>query len=307
MPLFTPSTIVWATAVQQIADSAGASADTEMLRRAHNSLRASFQHFNSKVKWNFLRAEASPQQVIAPFQVAITASAGVASASALTGHGIQIDDIIVGSGFILGNRVSATGASGFGFNVAMTGITGSQSFTITAIRDMYDLPSDLKSGYTVRLLSSQKPLGYIGRRVYDRTISDEFSAGTVRAYDFFNLYGRSKVRLIPPPGSEDVLLQRYYRRMALASASGVTASLDIPEDYESYPIAWAKWHFLTDKGEGRKDQATTWMALADEGLKTMISDQQYIPDEDLGFIPGHIVLNPAPGDRSTRDIIWETS
>lgn len=307
MPLFTPSTIQWVTAVRQVADSAGASADSEMLNRAHNSLRASFQHFNNKVKWNFLRAENIPQQVIAPFNLNVTASAGQVSASALTGHGIEVDDVIVGPGFILGNRVTATGASGFGFNVAITGFAGASSYVITAIRDSYGLPSDLKSGYSVRLLSSQKPLGYIGRRIYDRTISDEFSAGTPRAYDFFNLYGRSKIRLVPPPGSADVLLQRYYRRMALASASGVTSSIDIPEDYESYSIAWAKWHFLTDKADGRQDQATTWLSLAQEGLKTMIADQQSIPDEDLAFIPGHVVLNPAPGDRSTRDILWESS
>ena len=64
-------------------------------------------------------------------------------------------------------------------------------------------------------------------------------------------------------------------------------ALDIPEDYEAYPIAWAKWHFLTDKREQGGQQATTWLNLAQEGLKTMESDQTVIPDEDLMFLPGH--------------------
>lgn len=306
MALFTPSTIPWVSAVQAVADAAGASADPEMTSRAHLSLRAAFQYFNSRAKWNFLRVEGVPLQVIAPFSVAVTASAGQVSASALAGHGIQPDDIVVGSGFIVGARVTATAASGFSFSVALTGITGTQSFTASFARDSYDLPSDYKSGYSVRLLGSQKALRYIGRRLYDRAVTNEFQANTPERYDLFNSYGRGKVRLLPPPNGVDVLLQRYYRRMLLASASGVVATaLDIPEDYEAYPIAWAKWHFLTDKREQGGQQATTWLSLATEGLKTMIADQTDIPDEDLMFVPGHAIPDPAINDRSTRFIDWD--
>jgi len=304
MPLFTPSTIPWVTAVQQVADSAGASGDSEMTNRAHNSLRAAFQFFNNKAKWNFLRAEGNPAQITGPLSIAITASAGQVSASALPGHGILVDDIVVGSGFIYGERVSATAAAGFGFFVATTGYgAGLQSFNAVFTRDSYDAPSDWKAGYSVRLLGSQRTLRYMGRRVYDRSISDEFNPGTPERYDLFNIYGRSKIRLLPPPSQADVLLQRYYRRMATQTASSTGTALDIPEDYESYPIAWAKWHFLTDKGN--PEQATTWLTLANEGLKTMLSDQNVIPDEDLAFLPGHAMLDPAGGDRSTRYINWD--
>lgn len=306
MALFTPSTIPWVSAVQAVADSAGASADSEMTQRAHLSLRAAFQYFNSRAKWNFLRTEGNPIQIIAPFTVAITASGGVASASSLAGHGVAVDDVLIGDGFILGSRVTATAASGFGFNVAITGFAGSSSYTISAVRDSYDLPSDWKSGYSVRLLSSQKALRYLQRRTYDRSVTDEFQAGTPERYDLFNTYGRSKIRILPAPGSADVLLHRYYRRMFMASASSVsTTALDIPEDYEAYPIAWAKWHFLTDKREQGGQQATTWLTLATEGLKTMVGDQTVVPDEDLGFLPGHTFLDPVGGDRSTRYIDWE--
>lgn len=307
MPLFNPSTIPWVSAVQQIADSAGASADAEMTTRAHNSLRASFQHFNGKYKWDFLRAEATPIQVIAPFSITgVSASAGQVSAAAPAGHGIKVDDLIVASGFMLGTRVTATAASGFGFTAAVTGFSaGVTVIEASAQRDFYDLPADWKTGYSVRLLSSKKPLRYIGRRAYDRTVSDENSPGTPERYDLFGAGGKGKIRLLPAPSGTDVLQQRYYRRMTLATASGASGAIDIPEDYESYPIAWAKWHFLTDKGEGRKDQATTWMSLAQEGLKTMLADQTSVPDEELAFVPGSTTMG-YPSDRSTAYIAWDT-
>lgn len=308
MALFTPSTIPWVSAVQMIADSGGASADTEMTQRAHLSLRAAFQYFNSRTKWNFLRVEAPPTALVAPFTVAVTASAGNASATASSGHGVLVDDVLLGSGFAPGARVTATAAGSFGFNVTLTGYTaGLQSFSLTAVRDSYDLPSDYKSGYSIRLLGSQKALRYVGRRLYDRSVGSESATGTPQGYDLFNSYGRGKVRILPPPSSADYALQRYYRRMFLASASSIsTTALDIPEDYEAYPISWAKWHFLTDKHEQRANQAMTWLNLAQEGLKTMLGDQTDIQDEDLQFVPGHFIPDETANPNSTRYLDWNT-
>jgi hypothetical protein len=273
-----------------------------MLNRAHISLRAAFQFMGAKTRWNFLRGEMAPAAVIAPFSVTgVTASAGQVSAAAPAGHGLAVDDNVVAPCFIVGTRVSATAASGFGvFTAVIT--TGSNVFNVTVSRDMYDAPSDMRNGYSVRLLSSMRALRYIQRRSWDRAISDEFSAGTVEGYDFYQLGGRSKIRLIPPPGSADVLLQRYYRRFGLATSSASTTALDIPEDYEEVPISWAKWHFLTDKGEGRKDQATTWLSLAQDGLKSMLAEQTDLPDENLGWVPGNLPW--AAGDRATRWLDW---
>lgn len=308
MGLFTPSTIPWVSAVNMVADAAGATADSEMTQRAHLSLRAAFQHFNSRTRWNFLRAEAAPVLIYAPFTVTgVTASSGQVSAAAPAGHGLQIEDALVGSGFILGNRVSATAASGFGFYAPITGFSsGTASFTVSAIRDSYDLPSDWKETYSVRLLGSQKALRYINRRVYDRSVTTEINAGTPDRYDLYNSFGKSKIRLLDAPSSADVMVHRYQRRMFIASASSIsTTAIDIPEDYESYPIAWAKWHFLTDKRDQGGQQASTWLALAQEGIKTMMADNANVRDEDLIMLPGHIVLDPAGGDRSTRYVNWE--
>jgi hypothetical protein len=310
MPLFTPSTIPWVSAVQSVADSAGASGDSEMTQRAHLSLRAAFQHFNARVKWNFLRAEATPINLVAPFTFnVVSASSGQASALVSSGHGLLVDDVIIGSGFIAGQRISATGSSSIGFFAAITGFSSGTAggYTATALRDSYDLPSDWKSEYSIRLLGSAKVLTYFGRRAYDRTVVNENQAGTPDWYDLYNSYGRSKIRVLPAPAAGDVLINRYFRRMFVASASSIaTTAIDIPEDYESYPIAWAKWHFLTDKREQGGQQATTWLSLAQEGLKTMIADQADVQDEDLRFVPAHIMPQPAGGDNSTRYLFWDT-
>jgi hypothetical protein len=304
MALFTASTIPWTSAVTQIADSVGASADPEMTQRAHLSLRASFQYFGTKAKWNYLRTEAAPVRVFAPFAVTgITASGGSVSASVPAGHGFQPDDIILGSGFIAGNRISATGASTIGFFAAITGFTGTSVVSASAIRDSYDLPSDWRASYSVRLLSSRRTLRYVGRRVYDRASVNDNETSTPEWYDLFNAFGRSKIRLLRPPSADDVLVHRYQRRMFLASASGLSTAIDIPEDYEQYPIAWAKWHFMTDKNQERAEQGSTWLSLAQEGLKTMIADEQNLPDEDLAFLPSYGMMG-YPNDRSTRDIDW---
>lgn len=298
MALFNPSTISWVTAVQTIADSIGASADTEMTNRAHRSLRAAFQFFGGKHRWDFMRTEAAPQQVQAPFTVTgVSASAGGVSAAVPGGHGFQVDDVLFGNGFLAGMRATSTAASSIGLATAITGLAaGINVITVTGVRDLYALPSDARVLYSVRLLGSQRALKYVGNRLHGRVDTDEYASATPYHYDLFFQGGKGKLKLVRPPASTDVLSIKYYRRFFLASASSMTSALDIHEDYEEYPIAWAKWHFLTDKGEGRKEQAATWFALAQEGLKTMLSEQTNQPDEDLVIVPGHVAGWPSVND-----------
>lgn len=306
MPLFQPSTKAVSAVAQEIADTVGASGDSEMTTRAGRSLFAGLQHFNSKVKWDWLRAEASLITVLAPFSVTgITASAGQGSAAAPAGHGIKPDDFIVGSGFANGTRVSATAASGFGIYATVTGFTaGATTVSATFTRDMYDLPSDTKAVYDARLLNSMLTLRPVGRRFYDRSITDEQSSSTTELYDLYLMGQRGKIRILGPPSSADVLQVRYYRRMTIPTTTATADAVDIPQDYEQYLIAWAKWHFLVDKGEGRGDQAKTWFSLAQEGIVTMLRDQTRNPDEDLTFIPGQFQYGNW-GDKSTRFVSWD--
>lgn len=308
MALFQPSTKTVSGLCYEIADCVGASGDAEMRGRALTSLRAAIQHFNSYkgIRWDFLRAEAAPITVLAPFAVTgITASAGQSSAAAPAGHGIEVYDLIVASGFASGARVSATAASGFGIFGSVTGFSaGATVVSGTFTRDSYDLPSDWKATYGAKLLISKRPLYYIGRRLYDRIRGEENLTSTPIWYDLFVAGSQGKMRLLEAPNAADVLLHRYYRRMSIPTATGQSAALDIVEDYENYVVAWAKWHFLLDKGNGHAEQAKTWFAFAKEGLATMLAAQTSIPDEGLAFEPGH-VAGVGWGDTSTRWIPWD--
>jgi hypothetical protein len=290
------------TVVQDIAESCGVSAaNAEMLHRARRSLNAATEHFNSRYKWNFLITEADPVRVVAPFGVAgVTASVGVASAAAPAGHGMIDGDILTGSIFAAGCRVTASAAGGVGISLP---VLVSGSCKATAIRDMYDVPDDWKSPYSVRLLSSNSVLKYVNRRFYDRETEGEFSPGTVQAYELTQVSAKGKIRLLPPPAGGDVLQLRYYRGMATGTATAAPVTLDMPTDYQPYLIAWAKWHFLTDVGT-RESQAASWLRLGEEGLKTMLKDQTNVPDEDLKMTPGQFSYGGA-NDNSTRNINWD--
>lgn len=304
MPLFQPSTKAVSAAAQEIADTVGASGDGEMTARAGRSLFAALQHFNNRHKWVFNLSENPPVAVLAPFEVpGITASAGQASAAAPVGHGVKAYDFVAGSGFGSGTRVSATAASGFGIYGAITFLTGSEVVTGTFTRDMYDLPSDYKAMYSVRLLTSQKTLRPVGRRLYDRSVLNEQQVTTMNFYDLFMVGGAGRIRILPPPAAADRLLMRYYRRMTIPTTTATADAIDVPQDYENYVMAWAKWHFLVDKSEGRGEQLATWHTLGDEGLKVMLADQTDVPDEDLMFHPGQFNYS-SMSDNTTRFIDW---
>lgn len=307
--MFTPSTLPIITACQEIADTVGASADTEMTTRALRSLAAAVKYLNGRYNWSWLQAEGTPVSVVAPFGFTLTAASGQASASAASGHGLVVGDVITGPYFALGTRLTALGgasATALHFNRANTYTgAGNVQFSATSTRDLYDLPSDFKQPYTVKLLTCTNTLLPAQRRMWDRSVTDEFQTGTPQWYDLFPSFERNKLRLLPPPAAADTLLIRYYRRMTVPSASGDATVLDIPQDYDFHLMAWAKWHFLVDKAEGRSEQASTWLSLAQEGIKQMIADQTRQPDETLGFY-GHTTW-PYPGRGSTSQIIWEYS
>jgi len=305
MSLFQPSTKAVSAACQEIADTVGASGDGEMTTRAGRSLFAALEHFNNRADWDFMQTEFPPATVFAPFSVTgCSASAGQSSATCPGGHGLKVDDFVSGTFFAAGVRVSATAASGFGLYSAVTlTAAGVTTANVTASRDMYDFPSDVKKVYSVRLLGSQKYLVPIGRRHYDRSIGSEQSTNSPGWYDLFMQGSRGKIRLLPPPSTADTLLVRYYRRMTVPTTSATADVVDIPQDFEPYLIAWAKWHFLVDKGEGRMEQGKTWFALSQEGLTTMVRNQTRKPDEDLRFIPGQ--FDPSTlGDNATRWLDW---
>jgi len=307
MAFFNQSTKTTAVAVAEIADSAGASGDSEMTARAGRSLDAAFHHFNNFANWDFCMAEAPTVLVTAPFHLtgASCTAGGYHLCTPTTAHGILPHDFIEGDMFSEPNRVTATAASAapWGaiyfanpFSSALVSAAGQTFASCTANRDMYDAPTDLKAVYSVRMLGAERTLRQLGRRHYDRSTTDEFiNDSSPLWYDMSRLSETGKLRLLPAPSETDRLLIRYYRRMQSSSAT-----CDIPSDYDMYLIAWAKWHILTDKAESQ-DRANAWLSLAMDGLKRMIADMTRKPDEDLGFVPGHYSYNVSLGPNSVRN------
>ena len=312
MAFFQQTTATTAALASAIADSAGASADAEMVARGGRSLNAAFQHFNNFANWEWTLTEAPLQVVTAPFSVTgISATGGGSTIQvASSAHGVLPDDFIQGPMFAnnAASRVTATataagpiGVLGFAetFNetlISTAGVTG----TVTANRDMYPLPSDWKQPYSIRLINSQYTLRPIGRRHYDRSITSEFTpAGTPLYYDIFTIGTKGKIRLLRPPTSTERMQIRYYRRMDPASATA-----DVPAAYEPYLVGWAKWHFLTDKAES-ENRANTWLTFARDGMGQMLKESTRQPDEDLMFLPGHYSMNVALGPNSVRPFLDE--
>lgn len=305
MSLFQPSTKAASVVVAEIADTVGASGDNEMLTRSLRSLNAAIEHFNNRSNWNFALTEQAPVKVFAPFTVTgLTASGGAYWVDAPVGHGVKPYDFIKGTYFAMGTRVSSTAVSGFNIFGTVTGLVGTSTVSAEASRDMYDLPSDFKAIYSVRTLNNNTTLRQANRRFYDRSVTNEQDSSTPYGYDLFMIGGLGKLRLLPPPSQTDVLQVRYYRRMYIPTATGDSTTLDIPQDYEPYLIAWAKWHFLVDKGDGRLEQGKTWFQLGEQGLTMMVKEQNRKPDEDLMFFPGQYDYNPQ-NINSTRLIPWE--
>lgn len=300
MSLFNQSVKAVSAAILEIADSAGASADSDMQTRAFRSLAAAVEHWNTRSNWDFLYTEGTPVSVSGAYGITgASASAGNASAALPAGHGFQVDDVLQGGIFLLGTRVTSTATNGVGFsrNVDITA-AGVQTSSVTAVRDLYALPTDWKTVYSVRLLGAQRVLRPVRRRVIDRSVTDEFVVSTPEAYDIAVIGGKGKLRLVPAPLSSDALMLRYYRRMTVPSAVNDGTTLDIPQDYEPYLIAIGKWHFLTDKKDGA-ERAQTWFQFGEGGMLSVLRDQTRVPDEDLGFFPGQFDYGAFRGPNAT--------
>lgn len=286
MSLFQQATTTLTEAKAQIADSAGVSGDTEMLTRAGRAYAAAIRHFNNLAQWNVLRIENPAIPVIAPFQVTgctYTSGTNVITTSIASGFtiaGVTALDLISGSGMPHDLQVSAIASAGASSLTANLTASATITGTLTFSRDLYDLPSDLKQIYTVRLLTLNRSLGYVGRRVYDRQFGDQSIVGSPEAYDLFRWGDVGKIRLVPPPQTADSLKIRYYRRMDKNATP-----IDVHDDWEPYFIAWAKWWFLNDKG-GTPDRAQNWLTFANTGIQAMLKENVTIPDESLAFTPG---------------------
>lgn len=308
MSLFTQSTKTCSAVIDELTDTIGASADTEMRNRALRSLNAALEHFNTRARWDFLLTDASPIQFVTPFSVGgVTAVSGNSSALVPANHGILIDDLISFAGLSLATRVSATAAGSVGFTTTISSALDPSITTVTAgiTRDTYPLPSDYKSVYSLKTVTNQRALRPIRRRFYTRSMTSEFTPTTPVGYDVFPVGGKGKIRILPPPANSDTALLSYYRRLTVASAHNDGTTFDFPQDAEPYVIAYAKWHLCTDKGGDAVERGQTWLTFAEGGIKTMLAEQTNLADEDLAFVPGQYAYDPVGNINSTRNIYYD--
>lgn len=299
MSLFQQTATTLTEAKQQIADSAGVSADSDMLTRAGRSFEAAVKHWNNIANWRALLTEANGISVVAPFEVtgcALTSGSNAITTLQASGFSNAVKwDALTGSGTVVDMQVSATGVTAITTNLAASAtVTG---VTLTFTRALYDLPTDFKSIYTARLMSQPRGLKYMTRRPYDRVVYDQVSTGTPDFYELFREGELGKIRLIPPPSQADTLKVRYYRRM-----SHTADPIDVHIDWEPYLIAFAKWHFLTDKKDG-SERATSWQSFANLGVVELMKINTVIPDEELSFYPSTSTLFVNP-NATTTTIDW---
>ena len=289
MSFFNQSTKTVSAVIAEIAGSVGASGDPDMLPRAMNSLNAAIEYLHTRADWDFLFTEGNLIQTVAPFSVTgVSASAGQSSAACPVGHGFLTDDLVSFPGVLAGTRVSATASGGIGLNSTIMTTVGTGTVVVTAsgARDYYAVPTSFRKPYSLRSVTLNVALRLMRRRLYDRTTTSELTPSTPDRYDIAPIPTKGKLRLLPLPSSADVLELSHFRRITLASSTSDSATFDMPADFEPFVIAYAKWHFIADKSEGRGDQMTTWLTFADNGLRSMLADQARQPDEDLRFIPG---------------------
>jgi hypothetical protein len=219
MPFFQQCTAGTATLASAIADSAGASADTEMVVRAGKSYAAAMRHFNNYADWQWMLSEAPSILITAPFLITgCTASGGTNYVTTPNqSHGILPQDFVQGQMFSsnAAGRVTATATGGGGtgiigfannFNTTLIASAGAGNITVSANRDMYDLPTDFKQPYDARLLDAQYTIRFVGRRHYDRSVTSEFllrPVGQVPVATATGTDGPAPAPLLPEDGPDE--------------------------------------------------------------------------------------------------------
>ena len=170
-----------------------------------------------------------------------------------------------------------------------------QTTTITLVDGTadYNLPTNHRSIYDVRLTSNAIPLRPFRQRDYDR-ITSQPTSGTPIGYNVFPSsavealdpqHTGMSIRFIPTPSMSDTATVKYYRRTSVLTSTGYT--IDLPRQYQFWVVYAAKAMILADRG-GDWDRATFWQKKADRLLQLMkFDDQSRLTDnEGDGFKPG---------------------
>jgi len=154
----------------------------------------------------------------------------------------------------------------------------------------YNLPSDYRRMYTVRLGTGNRPLAYVDQREWDRYVLNQATPGTPMGYTIIRTTNtQEQIRIFPIPSQADTLVFLYHRLITTPSVGGT--AVDIPERYQTYVIYQARANLIFS--HPNEQGGEIWQARADRYLKKMQHEDQDA-DRPAAFRPGD--ASPLPAD-----------
>lgn len=178
-------------------------------------------------------------------------------------------------------------------------LTVAADINITPGDSTYDLPTDFKKIYNVRMIGGNpRVLYFIDKRAYDNVRPNQAGQSTPTGYVLHESLASTvpgQIELVPTNGISDTIRIYYYRRHVIPDeiAQGDTAadpdSLDFPARFQNYLLAWARALYLADKG-GENERLSFWLNLAMEGLGRAKGEDEFHPDQVPAFQPNTLIV-----------------
>lgn len=160
---------------------------------------------------------------------------------------------------------------------------GKSSTALTVTSGAATLPTDFKYMYGGIITNTNQPLYPISQALMD-IATFAGSVGTPAFYSLFKggLAGSYQIKITPTPTDGSTITLNYHRSMAIPTADSDV--LDIPQDYENYLLAEAKYLYLLDKG-GEPERAAGWKDYYESGKRKAIMAESRRPQESKLLIP----------------------
>jgi len=165
------------------------------------------------------------------------------------------------------------------------------SITVSANVSDYDLPTDFKHAYTVRL--AQAPLFFLSQRDWDRYVYDQTGTSGSTHYTTARVGAENKIRLVPTPSAEDTLSINYYKALTIPSQDD--AELGWPDMWVEPILSYARSLLCAERGMTAKSQF--YMAQALAGYRRCRAQDLVQPDQE-------ITQQPAPNGAYPPGTSW---
>lgn len=182
-------------------------------------------------------------------------------------------------------------------------LTAEQTISLVVGTSDYNLNSNFRKVFSVRLQTNLRPLRYIEQRMWDRNIANPTSNSTPIGYNIFPRSSNTvaQIRVLPPPSSVENMLVKYYKSMDTPTVDGT--ALDIVERYQGWIIFQAKANLLANHGEN-ESRIAFWQGKADRVMANMLNESQVQPDGEEGMKPAVVGAYIFPADSPDAFYPW---